>query len=299
MARIRSLKPEFLADEKLAPLDVTSRFVFVGLICMADDCGRLLDNIRLIDATIFPETDDTAREALARLSRIGRIIRGKTASGQKVIQIQNWAKHQRVDHPNMRAALPQIVGSNEDAPIREDVANDSRGAREEFPRDSRLDLRPTTNDQGPGSAEGASPPPAAVAAPPSPGDEPKPKRKKLADPDVEALDYPPTLDRPECRKSLAEWVVHRRLLKEPTNELQLEKTLSRFAPLGPERLVAAIDHTISNGWQGLREPDYNGRAPPPLKPAAEDPKLRAYLDDAAARDARIAAEREARKQAAN
>jgi len=140
-----------LSDEKLAPLDVTTRFVFVGLICMADDCGRLLDNIKQIDASIFPETDDTAREALARLSRIGRILRGKTASGQKVIQILNWAKHQRVDHPNMKSALPQIVGCDEDTSIRESLANDSRGSREEFPSNSRLDQGPTTYDQGPSS----------------------------------------------------------------------------------------------------------------------------------------------------
>lgn len=79
MARIRSIKPEFWADEKLSPLDPITRLVFLGLISMADDAGRLVDNVKQIDALVFPETSDSARESLATLSRIGRIQRGKDA----------------------------------------------------------------------------------------------------------------------------------------------------------------------------------------------------------------------------
>lgn len=147
--RIRSIKPEFWGDEKLAPLDVGTRLVFIGLISMADDAGRLLDSVKQIDAMLFPMTDDSSREALATLSRIGRIERGKTASGQSVIQIVNW-RHQKVDHPNLAAALPPIV---------QRVTEDSRDPREAFATDSRdireplatlstiYDLRSTTNDQ--------------------------------------------------------------------------------------------------------------------------------------------------------
>jgi hypothetical protein len=143
MPRIRTIKPEFWADEKLSPLDPVSRLVFLGLISMADDCGRLVDNLKQIDAFIFPETDDSSREALARLSRISRIDRGKTESGQRVIQIVNWEAHQKIDHPNKKAALPPIVEEQGVTGIREEFANDSRGTPETLaPRPTTYDLRP-------------------------------------------------------------------------------------------------------------------------------------------------------------
>ena len=41
MARIRTIKPEFWTDEKLAPLSPICRLTFLGLVSMADDAGRL------------------------------------------------------------------------------------------------------------------------------------------------------------------------------------------------------------------------------------------------------------------
>lgn len=149
MPRIRSIKPEFWADEKLSPCDPITRLVFLGLISMADDAGRLVDSVKQIDAMLFPFTDDSSRESLATLSRMGRVIRGVTASGQRVLQLAHW-HHQRVDHPNLAAALPEIV---------QQLSDNSREPREEFPTDSREipdsinDLRSTIYDlRSPSSA---------------------------------------------------------------------------------------------------------------------------------------------------
>ncbi len=153
MPRIRTIKPEFLSDEKLAPSDVLTRFVFLGLIMMADDAGRLLDSEKLIDATLFPSTDDSAREALANLSRMGRVRRGTTSTGQRVIQITNWTKHQRVDRPNLKGAFAELVEWEGDTTIREEIARDSRDIREPLAhRPTTYDLhtndqRPTTDDR--------------------------------------------------------------------------------------------------------------------------------------------------------
>lgn len=147
MARIRTVKPEFWGDEKLAPMDALTRLVFLGLISMADDAGRLLDSVKQIDGVLFAYTDDTAREPLARLAESGRIRRGETASGQRVIQITNW-HHQKVDHPNLKGALPPIAqGVTDAAPsVREVGASDSRGARDSISTStSTSDLRPTTS----------------------------------------------------------------------------------------------------------------------------------------------------------
>lgn len=112
MPRIRTIKPEYWSDEKLSPLDDTTRLVFLGMISMADDAGRLLDNVKQIDAFIYPHTQRMAATAKAveTLHRLGRLQRGKTESGQAVIQITGFTTHQKIDRPNFRACLPPIAG---------------------------------------------------------------------------------------------------------------------------------------------------------------------------------------------
>jgi hypothetical protein len=160
MARIRTVKPEFWPDEKLSVQVALARLVALGLISMADDVGRLHDNVKIIDAFIFPNTDETSREAIASLSAAGFIIRGRTSSGQKVIQIANWHKHQKVDHPNLKACLPEIVEADDDTPIRDPLANDSRSVTDGFAtRPTTNDQRPTTNERETIAASAAAPTP--------------------------------------------------------------------------------------------------------------------------------------------
>lgn len=130
MPRIRTIKPEFWQDEKLSILDPLTRLVFLGLISMADDAGRLVDSVKAIDGFLFMNTNDTAHEALMKLAGMGRIARGVTASGQRVIQIVGWSRHQKIQHANLQAALPEIVGPQEDATPHEPLMNDSGGTHE-------------------------------------------------------------------------------------------------------------------------------------------------------------------------
>ena len=179
MPRIRTIKPEFWADEKLSLLDPLTRLVFLGLISMADDAGRLVDNVKLLDGMLFPSTDDTCRESLETLARIGRISRYRSGSGQELIQVVTWSTHQRVDHPSPyvlpgpdTAVLEQPAAASADRdsarePARgADADSDSAGSvpsgllsgnsRERLARLSRSDLRPTTRDPGPTSREQVS-----------------------------------------------------------------------------------------------------------------------------------------------
>lgn len=109
MARIRTIKPEFWSDEKLAPLDPMTRLVFLGLISHADDAGRLIDSVRQLDGLIFPFTGDTCVNALDVLCDLDVIERGVTANGQPVIQLVNWKIHQRIDKPNLKSAFPALA----------------------------------------------------------------------------------------------------------------------------------------------------------------------------------------------
>lgn len=155
MARIRTIKPEYWSDEKLAREGHATRLVFIALWSMADDYGRLIDNEKQIEAFVFPHEEGSRdiRESLATLSRLGRIRRGTAENGQHVIEISNWSKHQKVDRPSERGAIPQIV-------VPQEVGESSRDTRETLARHSRqeVDLGGEV-DLGPGT----SPPPARKA----------------------------------------------------------------------------------------------------------------------------------------
>lgn len=161
MARIRTTKPEFWGDEKLAPLSPITRLVFLGLIGMADDAGRLVDNVKVIDAFIFPMTSETCHRSLDELSTIGRITRGKTKSGQRIIQITNWTRHQKIDRANPDRCLPEIVESEPVADLRRGLDESSANARRGPDEASSIDLGPRTLDLGEdlGRGRGSTPPP--------------------------------------------------------------------------------------------------------------------------------------------
>ena len=157
MVRIRTIKPEFWSDEKLSTLSAIDRLVFLGLIGMSDDYGRLHDNIKVIDAFVFPNSSETVRESLANLSRTGRIRRGKASNGKPVIEIANWSKHQRVDKPQNHLALPPIEIEDQetkekpsDSFLPESFQNDSRIVPESFAS------LPGIRDQGSGTKDQGS-----------------------------------------------------------------------------------------------------------------------------------------------
>jgi hypothetical protein len=144
VARIRTIKPEFWSDEKLGPLSPLARLVFLGLVSQADDAGRLLDSPRLLNGVLFPYTEDDCTEALGGLASVGVIARGRTTSGQPIIQIVGWSKHQRIEKPNLRSAYDEIQQS---ATVPGFVADESPTSHRPDLRSTTDDLRPTTDDR--------------------------------------------------------------------------------------------------------------------------------------------------------
>lgn len=146
MPRIRTIKPEMAADRKFASISREARYTFVLLITQSDDDGLILGSPRQLLGQLYPH-DDTVD--LARLSRelrecldIGLIRWRETVDGAPVVEICNWAKHQRIDHRGKSLVLPNLSPLSRDS--RETVATPSRD-----PRAPTLDLGPTTHDQGP------------------------------------------------------------------------------------------------------------------------------------------------------
>jgi hypothetical protein len=66
---------------------------------------------------------------------------------------------------------------------------------------------------------------------------------------------PQKLDTPEFQRAWSLWVKHRREIKKPLTPTQAQTQLDQFTQWGVRRAVAAIQHTVAKGWQGIREPE--------------------------------------------
>ena len=117
MPRIRTIKPEFWSDEKLATVSETSLLVAIGLLNIADDEGYFNANPKLIDAFIFPlrESSVSIHGALVELSNIGYIEVFKCIKGEKDIGIvKNFNLHQVISRPTASKLAP-LVGLPSDS----------------------------------------------------------------------------------------------------------------------------------------------------------------------------------------
>lgn len=148
--RIRSLKPEWLEDERLASVSDTSRMVSVALILLADDHGNGRAHPLYLASRVWPYSSRAPSEVLATLSRalneladIG-FVQLYAVNGQQCFSVRNWRKHQRVDKPSRPhvpgpdKADPEPTGGAEgggSVPPTEPGANGSRGSREGLDED--------------------------------------------------------------------------------------------------------------------------------------------------------------------
>lgn len=89
-------------------------------------------------------------------------------------------------------------------------------------------------------------------------------KKKPISPSPDTVPFPAELETPECRKAVDDWLEHRRQRREPATPLALEKLLKAWASSGPAQFIAAMDHSIAQGWLSVHAPKQSyGRGPPP------------------------------------
>ena len=111
MARIRTIKPEFWEDEKLAKLPVHARLLFIGTWNFADDNGVLLANPILMKSHIFPYEDigiSTISEWIDMLVENGMLIR-TTYNGKDYLVIRKFLIHQKINRKSIRINIPLPV----------------------------------------------------------------------------------------------------------------------------------------------------------------------------------------------
>ena len=111
MARIRTIKPEFWEDEKLAKFPVYARLLFIGTWNFADDNGALLANPVLMKSHIFPYEDigiSTISEWIDMLVGNGMLIR-TTYNGKDYLVIRKFLIHQKINRKSIRINIPLPV----------------------------------------------------------------------------------------------------------------------------------------------------------------------------------------------
>lgn len=115
MARIRTIKPEFWQDERVAALSPLARLLFVGLWNLADDEGRLRGHPALIRGALFPYDDPRSLDVGALLDELveaGR-VQAYEADGERFLWVRHFRQHQKIDRPtpSRLPAPPAETGS--------------------------------------------------------------------------------------------------------------------------------------------------------------------------------------------
>ena len=153
--RIRTVKPEWLEDEKLAAASDAARLMSVALWLIADDHGRGRAGVSFLASQVWPYefanadvgsirgTLAKASRAIAELVAIGHVELYEV-SGQRYYRVRNWIRHQRVDKPSPPRCPEPETGTILRTPldvgeIRESLANDSGEPRESLATDRDRD----------------------------------------------------------------------------------------------------------------------------------------------------------------
>lgn len=104
MARIRTIKPEFFTDSKVAKKQPIVRLFFAGLWVYADKEGRLEEDQDLLKLHLIPYDKQTVETCLLGLIP-DQIIRYEVL-GKRFIQIRHFKKHQRPHPKESESQIP-------------------------------------------------------------------------------------------------------------------------------------------------------------------------------------------------
>jgi len=102
MARIRTVKPEFFDDEKLATISLSARLVFIGLLVQSDDYGVVKGHPLWLKNQILPYDDISVLDFVGLLDELQRIacIVPFLYNGEQFFHIRTFAEHQKVEKPS-------------------------------------------------------------------------------------------------------------------------------------------------------------------------------------------------------
>lgn len=75
-----------------------------------------------------------------------------------------------------------------------------------------------------------------------------------------SIAFPPCLETPQFKAAWLEWEQHRKELRKKLTPTSIRRQIEVLAEMGPQRAIAAIRHSISQGWTGIFEPGQSAKA---------------------------------------
>lgn len=146
MARIRSVKPEYWDDRKLAKrTSRDARLLYIALWNLADEHGRLNGDPQWIKGQVFSYDDDLDASAIAKMLEeleapaVGAVM-AYEVDGDPYLFLPKLAKHQRLEPEKVKSRLPDPPGPGApepppDTPQSESGADESERRADESARD--------------------------------------------------------------------------------------------------------------------------------------------------------------------
>lgn len=102
MGNRRMITSDIWDDEFVGSLTFLERCLWIGLITLADDQGRLLDNVFVLTHKIFLYDENVkpqqVRDGVSRFCEAGKLV-SYAADGKNLLQIVNWWRHQNPQWP--------------------------------------------------------------------------------------------------------------------------------------------------------------------------------------------------------
>lgn len=128
MARIRSIKPEILEDEKTAPLSDAAFRLFTSMIFLADDHGNVRADARWLQGQVWwAHREPPQVAAILREVYDAQLIQVYGVRGGVYAHLLGWEKHQRIDNAGKpRVPLPTDPEAIMFSPDMEPAAASSR-----------------------------------------------------------------------------------------------------------------------------------------------------------------------------
>jgi len=128
MPRIRSLKPEHRQHRKVGSLSDFDYRLWVGMLCEADDEGRLIFDPGQLRILVFPYqpriTTTTIIAGARRVAQVG-LIRLYSVNGTTYADFPSWKDHQKIDRPT-RSRLPTYESSSSTPPLFDEPSTSPR-----------------------------------------------------------------------------------------------------------------------------------------------------------------------------
>ncbi len=114
MARIRTIKPEFWEDEKMADIPMLARLFFIGTWNFADDFGVILNSPKYLKSKIFPY-DESLREAQV-ITWLNALINARMLvpfdyKNKSYLYIRTFMSHQVIDKRYTKSILPEGISA--------------------------------------------------------------------------------------------------------------------------------------------------------------------------------------------